>query len=120
VAEDTPENLTQRLKGAGTLKLEVRGEGEAVARALNAVPGVLALRSRPLAGEVVELELDVEQGRDLRAELARAVVQGGFDLLELQRMGMSLEEIFLHLTTTDATVSEGVAVAESAPAGEPS
>jgi ABC-2 type transport system ATP-binding protein len=111
VAEDTPENLTQRLKGGAALKLEVRGPREAVLAAVRAVPGVLSARALPGEGAVVDLEVDVEQGGDARAELARAVVQGGFDLLELQRMGMSLEEIFLHLTTTDAAVGEGAAAA---------
>jgi gliding motility-associated transport system ATP-binding protein len=106
VAEDTPENLTQRLKGGAALKLEVRGAREAVLETVAAVPGVLSVRAPEGAGPVVELEIDVQPGDDVRAELARAVVKGGFDLLELQRMGMSLEEIFLHLTTTDAAVGE--------------
>jgi hypothetical protein len=38
----------------------------------------------------------------VRADLARAVVTKGHALLGLQQMGMSLEEIFLHLTTADA------------------
>ncbi|HET8648257.1 MAG TPA: ATP-binding cassette domain-containing protein, partial [Vicinamibacteria bacterium] len=101
VAEDTPENLTQRLKGAAALKLEVRGPGEAVLEAVRAVPGVLSARLRAASEGVADLEVDVEPGQDVRAELARAVVQKGYDLLELQRMGMSLEDIFLHLTTTD-------------------
>ena len=75
------------------------------------MPGVLSARVSRAAGGVLGMEVDVEPGGDVRAELARAVVQGGFDLLELQRMGMSLEEIFLHLTTTDAAV-------EPAPAAE--
>jgi hypothetical protein len=51
----------------------------------------------------------------VRAPLARAVVQGGFDLLGLSQVGMSLEEIFLHLTTTDAAAG---AAAEPAPPPE--
>src|SRR5262245_28528863 len=94
VAEDTPENLTQRLKGGASLKLEVRGDSEAVLRVIGAVPGVLSARARAGAGEVQEVEVDVEPGSDVRADLARAVVQAGLGLLELQRMGMSLEEIF--------------------------
>ena len=38
----------------------------------------------------------------MRAELAAAVVRRGLGLLGLHQVGMSLEEIFLHLTTTDA------------------
>ena len=113
VAEDTPANLTQRLKGAAALKLEVRGPREAVLDTVRAVPGVLSARALPGEGAAVELEVDVEQGGDVRADLARAVVRGGYDLLELQRMGMSLEEIFLHLTTTDAAVAEGAPSVEA-------
>src|SRR5207342_960303 len=43
VAEDTPENLTHRLRGAGAFRVEVRGEPVAVAAALGAVPGVIAV-----------------------------------------------------------------------------
>jgi hypothetical protein len=58
---------------------------------------------RPLAGPgaVTSFEIEAEAGRDVRGDLARAVVQRGFDLLGLQQAGMSLEEIFLHLTTTE-------------------
>ena len=42
-----------------------------------------------------------EAGRDVRSDLAAAVVQGGHGLLGLQQVGMSLEDIFLELTTTD-------------------
>jgi len=115
VAEDTPENLTQRLKGGAALKLEVRGESDAVMRVVGGVPGVLSARAQAAGGGLLEVEVEVEPGGDVRADLARAVVQGGFDLLELQRMGMSLEEIFLHLTTTDAALAE-----VASPAGEES
>ena len=47
-------------------------------------------------------EVDSETGRDVRRELAAAIVSSGWGLLELRPMRMSLEEIFLHLTTEDA------------------
>jgi ABC-2 type transport system ATP-binding protein len=102
VAEDTPENLTHRLRGAGTLRLEVRGEQTAVLEAAKAVPGVLAVHPRAGHGDVVVLDVEAEAGKDVRADLARSLVHGGYGLLGLQQMGMSLEEIFLHLTTTEA------------------
>ena len=102
VAEDTPDNLTQRLKGGAALRLEVRGEREAVLGTVRAVPGVLSAQELPGTGPVVEVSVETQPGGDVRADLARAVVGGGFDLLEMQRMGMSLEDIFLQVTTTDA------------------
>jgi ABC-2 type transport system ATP-binding protein len=109
VAEDTPENLTHRLRGAGALRLEVRGDAVAVERALRSVPGVVAVKMAGPAGATVTFEVEAESGQDVRAEAARRVVGGGHDLLSLQQTGMSLEEIFLHLTTTDSTVAEAAA-----------
>ena len=43
-----------------------------------------------------------EQGRDIRRELAQAIVGNGWGLLELRPMRVSLEEIFLSLTTEEA------------------
>ena len=102
VAEDTPDNLTRRLKGAGTIRVEARGEAASVLEAVRAVPGVLAAQSRGGHDGAVIVDVEAEAGRDVRAELAWAVVTKGHALLGLQQMGMSLEEIFLHLTTTDA------------------
>ena len=102
VAEDTPENLTHRLRGAGTLRLDVRGGGAELAEALRSVPGVTAVRPHAQAAGVSVIDVEAAAGADVRAELARAVVQRGFDLLGLQQVGMSLEEIFLHLTTSEA------------------
>jgi len=104
VAEDTPENLTHRLRGAGTLRLDVRGDAEALAGVLRTVPGVTAVRAREGAAGASVIEVEASAGTDVRAELARAVVQKGADLLGLQQVGMSLEEIFLHLTTRDAAL----------------
>ena len=104
VAEDTPENLTHRLKGAGTLRLEVRGEPGPVFDAIRVVPGVATASPRPAGSGVVTFDVEAEAGKDVRADLARAVVQKGYDLLGLTQVGMSLEEIFLQVTTTDAAV----------------
>ena len=102
VAEDTPDNLTRRLKGAGTIRVEARGEEASVLEAVRAVPGVLAAHPRGGHDGAVIVDVEAEAGRDVRAELAWAVVTKGHGLVGLQQMGMSLEEIFLHLTTTDA------------------
>jgi ABC-2 type transport system ATP-binding protein len=110
VAEDTPDNLTHRLRGAGTLRLDARGANGPLFDAIRVVPGVKSIRPRADGPGISSFEVETEPGKDIRADLARAVVQKGFDLLALQEVGMSLEEIFLHLTTTDS------AEAGSAPA----
>jgi ABC-2 type transport system ATP-binding protein len=112
VAEDTPENLTHRLRGAGGLRLEVRGEESGVLGAIRAVPGVLQARGRSDAQGIVTVDVEAEAGRDVRADLAAAVVAKGCGLLGLQQAGMSLEEIFLHLTTTDSAAEPAPASTE--------
>jgi ABC-2 type transport system ATP-binding protein len=101
VAEDTPGNLTRRLRGSGTLRLEVRGDAAVAESALRTVPGVIALRARGTGDGGTVFDVESEPGRDVRAELAAAVVGRGLGLLGLEQAGMSLEEIFLQLTTTD-------------------
>ena len=66
------------------------------------MPGVLHVQPAAARDGAVTFEVEAEAGRDVRAELAAAVVTSGFGLLGLQQVGMSLEEIFLQLTTTDA------------------
>ncbi len=117
VAEDTPENLTRRLQGTSALHVEARGEAAAVERALSAVPGVTAVRA--VRGAATAFEVEAEGGHDVRADAARAVIAGGFDLLSLTQVAMSLEEIFLQLTTSDAPAEAAPAPPpEAAPAAE--
>jgi ABC-2 type transport system ATP-binding protein len=103
VAEDTPGNLTLRLQGASAVRVEVRGDGETAAEALRGVPGVLAVKPLTGAQGVDSFEVEAEKGSEIRPELARALVGRGLDLLNLSLVGMSLEEIFLHLTTEDVS-----------------
>ena len=67
-------------------------------------PGVLAVHAaRGRTASAVRFEVEAEAGRDVRAELARARGRAGASTCSAcSRSGMSLEEIFLHLTTTDA------------------
>jgi ABC-2 type transport system ATP-binding protein len=116
VAEGTPDELTHRLKGAAALRVEVRGPAGPAFDVLKGVPGVAAIHARGDAGGVAAFEVEAESGRDVRPELARAVVQKGLDLLGLSQAGMSLEEIFLHLTTTEAAAAAAGNTPSEAPA----
>jgi ABC-2 type transport system ATP-binding protein len=106
VAEDTPENLTQRLQGGSGLRVEARGETGPVFDALRVVPGVVNIRPRDAREGVVAFEVDAEPGREVRPDVARALVEKGFDLLSLQQAGKSLEDVFLQLTTRDDALDD--------------
>jgi ABC-2 type transport system ATP-binding protein len=101
VAVDTPENLTARLRGSETMFVQVDAVGTDVTTTLQAVPGVTHVAASETRGTVTSFEINSETGRDVRRELASTIVRQGWGLLELRPLRMSLEEIFLHLTTEE-------------------
>ena len=101
VAVDTPENLTARLRGSETMFVQVDAAGADVGTTLQAVPGVTQVAASETRGTVTSFEINSETGRDVRRDLAAAIVGQGWGLLELRPLRMSLEEIFLHLTTEE-------------------
>ena len=113
VAVDTPDNLTSRLRGSETLYLQVDAQGTDAATVLERVSGVTRVAVVDTKQQVVGYEVDSEAGSDVRRELAAAVVSRGWGLLEMRPMRMSLEEIFLHVTTEDVAAPAAVAEAHS-------
>jgi ABC-2 type transport system ATP-binding protein len=105
VAIDTPDNLTARLRGAETMFVQVDAAGADVPAVLAGIPGVTRVAAADPRGGAGAFEVESEHGTDVRREIARAVVTKGWGLLELRPMRMSLEEIFLQLTT-DETAEE--------------
>jgi ABC-2 type transport system ATP-binding protein len=111
VAVDTPENLTARLRGAETMFVQVDAPEEAVAVVLAGIPGVTRVAAADQRGAPGAIEVESEHGTDVRREIARVIVTKGWGLLELRPMRMSLEDIFLQLTTDEIET----APAEEAP-----
>ncbi|HTI42461.1 MAG TPA: ABC transporter ATP-binding protein [Vicinamibacterales bacterium] len=109
VAVDTPENLTSRLRGSETMYLQVDAGGADAATVLQRVTGVTRVVVSDTRATAVGYEVDSEAGRDVRRELAAAVVGRGWGLLEMRPMRMSLEEIFLHVTTEEAPATPAAA-----------
>jgi ABC-2 type transport system ATP-binding protein len=102
-AVDRPENLTARLRQSQQVRLEVRGPATDVEAKLKALPDVLNVRrsAAAAANGVNEFFVDAELEKDIREALATAVVQQGWGLREMSSVRMSLEDIFLQLTTEE-------------------
>jgi ABC-2 type transport system ATP-binding protein len=98
VAEDTPENLQARLVGAERSILRIKGDAEELMPIISKIIGVQDAKIRPDGA----VEFQFAPGVDVRPEVAKTVINSGFDLLELSPVGLSLEEIFLELTRDDA------------------
>lgn len=102
VAEDTPANLTGRLHGSETIRLQVDTGTTDPTPILSAVPGVLQIRvSGVTPNNDRSIEIQTREGADIRREIANTVVSNGWGLLEMRPVRLSLEEIFLQLTTTE-------------------
>jgi ABC-2 type transport system ATP-binding protein len=119
VAVDTPEGLTARLQGAETLYVQIDAQGAEAGPMLTAIPGVTRVAMSDHRDGVHGFEVESARGTDIRRDIARAVVTSGWGLLELRPMRLSLEEIFLQVTT-DESAPPPVAAGDSAspPAGD--
>jgi len=103
LAVDTPENLKQKQQDGMSRRilLKVRRPGQALVDRLLALDGVLDVEPETDGAYRVESRLD----QDLREEVARAAVESGAGLLELAGVAVSLEEVFLRLTTEEKEVA---------------
>jgi ABC-2 type transport system ATP-binding protein len=108
VAIDSVANLTNRLRGQEQVALEVeaadgRPNPAEVQQRLEQVSGVSRVVMKDSKEGRLLFEVESLQGRHIRAEVARSVVNAGWDLSELRAVGLSLEDIFLQLTAAEKT-----------------
>jgi ABC-2 type transport system ATP-binding protein len=105
VATDSVANLTNRLRGAEAVAVEIESDGQTVPidvqGRLEQVSGVSRVISKEPRNGRWLFEVESVQGRSIRADLARAVVGAGWNLTELRAVGFSLEDIFLQLTAAE-------------------
>jgi ABC-2 type transport system ATP-binding protein len=109
VAVDTPENLTARLRGSETMYVQVDTMGADAVSALERVPGVTRVVATAGHDGFAGYEVESQQGHDIRRDLARTVVSSGWGLLELRPLRLSLEDVFLSLTTEETPPQAGAA-----------
>ena len=106
-AAGTPEELQRALAPAPALEISAAAEEERMRAHLAPLPGLTKVSALPAREEgVCSLRLEAEEGTDLRAAVFRAFAQGEVPLLELRRDQMTLEDIFLKLTSDGAAAPE--------------
>ena len=101
MAEDSPKNLAERLQGVERVQLEIRGPRPEVSKALRGVRGVIKVSHVEESEERNVYDVEAKRGLDLRSTMSKLVISNGWGLLSIQLVGMSLEEIFLKLTTDE-------------------
>jgi ABC-2 type transport system ATP-binding protein len=101
VAVDTPGNLRSQLQGSERISIEVHGPVSEIISKLKAMPGVVDVRKTADSDGRHRFQVEGELQKDIRSDLARMIVQNGWGLYELQSATMSLEDIFIKLTTAE-------------------
>src|SRR2546421_7633128 len=97
VAQDTQEQLSARLRRSEKVSLTLKRPTPDVRERLLALPGVLSVRQEGANTFLVEAEL----GHDLREDLAHCAARNDWGLVELKLVAMTLEDVFLRLTTEE-------------------
>ena len=98
VAEDSIKNLSSMVSGTQRLRLEVQGPSKKIAERLRQIKGIVRV-----SYDDSRFTIECSVGQDPRSQIMEAIIQGGWSLLSLETMEMSLEDIFLKLTTEEET-----------------
>jgi ABC-2 type transport system ATP-binding protein len=114
VADDTPENLAKRLLGGSHILLRLDGAQGAVSKALESIPAVRKVEFKEsqepgTVEAVAEASVDASTGEeiDIRRDIFRSLSAANIPILMMRSLDMSLEDIFLNLTTQETQEDGG-------------
>jgi ABC-2 type transport system ATP-binding protein len=116
VAEDTPEQLSARLRQSEKISVTLKTPPADCETKLRAIPGILNIFPGQTAGTFL---IECALGRDLRDEIARVVVSHHWGLLELRTISMTLEDVFLQLTRHEDGLSQSAEATMSSISDQP-
>ena len=102
-AVDTPQNLTSQLKGGQRIYVDAQAAEKPLEDLLTKIPGAARVQVSPSRSNGHSIaNVEVAPGKDIRSQIAAKIVEQGWALYELRGISLSLEDIFLELTTDDA------------------
>ena len=106
-AVDTPQNLTTQLKSGQRIQIEVHAPEKPLQDLLGQIPGASRVQvdASRADGHMLAI-VEAAPGKDIRSLIAAKVIEKQWELYELRGVSMSLEDIFLELTTDDAAHAE--------------
>ncbi len=102
VANDTTDALAKNLSADHKLVLRTEGNSEDIKKLLSSIPGMERVYvNREAEPGVYEYFLEAAQGKDLRREISKKLSSRNYPILMMKSNELTLEEIFLKLTTGD-------------------
>ncbi len=107
MAIDTPENLSRTLSRDNRLMIRVEGTSSAIEKALHSVEGIAYIESLgQKESGTYDYIIEAEGDGDIRKKVFSALAAAELPILMSKTMGLSLEEVFLQLTTDESTAAE--------------
>lgn len=101
VAVDSPSNLRRRLQGTQTLRTQLNADPATAAAALKQIPDVARVNLIGQPDEFSVFDIEVAPGADIREAVFKLAVQKQWALRELSQAQVSLEDVFIQLTTKE-------------------
>ena len=102
-ASDTIENLSSIVSGTSKIEIDIIGSPQAVKNEIEKIDGVnsVDLWVNKSSNEYTTFSIESDISKDIRSEISKTIIHNDWDLLRLDSIGMSLEDIFLRITTTE-------------------
>ena len=116
VASDTPENLEKLMEGENTLELTIKGSRTEIEGMLNAIPEIAEKNFTDNENGLVQVSLKTEGNEDVREKLFYACVENQCPILRMENTHVSLEDIFLELTSQDSSEAKNIGASSDADA----
>ena len=111
VAQGPIDTLVEQFFPTARVHVQLAGPLDAVRAALHKIPGVVAVHDVAATGdEAAAFVIESSRGRDVRAEVFLLAAEQRWPLLELRRVGMTLEEVFMRIVAGEETEASAARV----------
>ena len=113
VAQGPIDSLVEQVFPTARVEVEIVGPPPAVRDRIRSIAGVLSVEDQMVGNGAARYVVETARGRDVRAEIFKLAAQQHWDLLELRRVGMTLEEVFIRIVAGEESGEAGPAASEA-------
>jgi ABC-2 type transport system ATP-binding protein len=106
VAQGPIDRLVEEFFPTARVHVQVAGPPEQVRDAIGKIPGVVSVQEEPSSDGIGSYVVESDRGRDVRGEIFQLAAQQRWQLRELRRAGMTLEEVFIRIVAGEETEAE--------------
>jgi ABC-2 type transport system ATP-binding protein len=109
VAQGPIDTLVEQFFPTSRVEVEIVGPPAAVRDGMRRIAGVVGVQELAATDGAGRYLVESERGRDVRGEISQLAAQQRWTLLELRRVGTTLEEVFMRVVAGEQAAAEGAA-----------